>query len=313
MGKNKRNREFWQSATLNNSTYIQYYNRLMELSMVMFEWKNIPDTIDQRFLELCLFSDGRAIIFKDEVMGFVVMRCNGNGPWDLYNIPKDRVAYASNGYHNQDLNEKNSVLIYNNYIHTTSKLDVEMFARRLYNMDRTIDVNINAQKTPVLLKCSEEQLLTVKNAYKDFDGNMPVIFANDEFNDKSFAVLTTGAPYVADKIRDEKTQTWNEALTYLGISNTNIVKKERMITDEVLRSQGGVIASRYSKLLMRRQACMQLRKLFPEDMKDAWCDYRDDFREADDEFMLPNDSAGGKPTAVVTDLRTNAKVGGGDE
>ena len=71
-----------------------------------------------------------------------------------------------------------------------------------------------------------------------------------------------------------KTQTWNEALTRMGISSVNTVKKERMITDEVARAQGGTIASRYSRLEMRKQACEQINRMFGLNIS---VEYRDDF------------------------------------
>lgn len=301
MAKKNKDRMFWESAKLNNATYQQYYNRLTELSTVMFEWKNLPNTVDQRFLELTLFAKGMAVFFKDEELGYLALPVAINGTWNVYNIPKGRRAYATNGYQN-NLDEKNSVIIFNNYTHTNSMLDVEMFSRRLYNMDRAIDVNINAQKTPVLIQCTEQQRLTMLNLYKQYDGNEPFIFGDSSLDVKGFQVLKTDAPFVADKIRQEKTQTWNEALTYLGISNTNVTKKERLISDEVIRSQGGTIASRYSRLEMRRQACEAINKMFPE--LDVWCDYRDDFREADDEVMMAGDSGDGRMTDMVVDLRT---------
>lgn len=301
MAKKNKDRMFWESAKLNNATYQQYYNRLTELSTVMFEWKNLPPTVDQRFLELTLFAKGMAVFFKDEELGYLALPVAINGTWNVYNIPKGRRAYATNGYQN-NLDEKNSVIIFNNYTHTNSMLDVEMFSRRLYNMDRAIDININAQKTPVLIQCTEQQRLTMLNLYKQYDGNEPFIFGDSSLDVKGFQVLKTDAPFVADKIRQEKTQTWNEALTYLGISNTNVTKKERLISDEVIRSQGGTIASRYSRLEMRRQACEDINKMFPE--LDVWCDYRDDFRESDDEVMLAGDTGDGRMTDMVVDLRT---------
>lgn len=303
MGKKKRDRMFWESAQLNNATYQQYYNRLTELSTVMFEWKNLPDSVDPRFLELTLFSHGKAVFFKDDELGYLALPVATNGKWNVYNIPTGRRAYASNGY-NMPLNENNSVIIFNNYTHTNSKLDVEMFSRRLYNMDRAIDININAQKTPVLIQCSEQQRLTMLNLYQKYEGNEPFIFGDTNLDLKGFQVLKTDAPFVADKIRQEKIQTWNEALTYLGISNTNVTKKERLISDEVIRSQGGTIASRYSRLEMRRQACRDIAKIFPE-LGDIWCDYRDDFREADDETMFTGDYGDGGMKDMVIDLRTN--------
>lgn len=303
MAKKKKDRMFWESAKLNNATYQQYYNRLTELSTVMFEWKNLPETIDPRFLELTLFAKGMCVFFKDDELGYLALPVAINGTWNVYNIPKGRRAYATNGYQN-NLDESNSVIIFNNYTHTNSMLDVEMFSRRLYNMDRAIDININAQKTPVLIQCTEQQRLTMVNLYQKYEGNEPFIFGDSNLDLTGFKVLKTDAPFVADKIRQEKTQTWNEALTYLGISNTNVTKKERLISDEVIRSQGGTIASRYSRLEMRRQACREIAKMFPE-LSDIWCDYRDDFREADDEVMIPDDTGDGEMTDMVVDLRTN--------
>ena len=266
---------FCESALINNRTYLQYYNRLTELAISMFEWKNLPETVDPRYLEMCLFSDGMCVFFNDEVLGFLALQVAIGGQLNVYRIPIERRAYASNGYQ-MNLTEENSVIIFNNYLHTNSMLDVEMFSKRLYNLDRAIDVNANAQKTPILIQCDESQRMTMKNLYKQYEGNEPFIFGSKALDVNGLKVLQTGAPYVADKLYELKVQYWNEALTYLGISNINTTKKERMITDEVTRNQGGVVASRYSRLESRRQACRQINNMFGLDI---WCDYREDFQD----------------------------------
>lgn len=277
MSRRKKERQFWESATMNNATFRQYYNRLVELSISMFEWKNLPESVDPRFLELTLFTEGQAVFFEDEVMGYLTLQNAMGGGFDVYRIPTNRRAYADNGYQKQLTNE-DSVIIYNNYLHTNSMLDVQMFAKRLYNLDRAIDVNANAQKTPILLLCDDSERLTLENMYMQYDGNKPVIKGVKGLNPNAFSVLKTDAPYVADKLYQLKTQIWNEALTYLGISNINIAKKERLITDEVTRNQGGTIASRYSRLQSRREACKKINKMFGLEI---WCDYREDFQEID--------------------------------
>lgn len=271
----KRDGKFWQSARRNNATYLQYYMHLAELAMSMFEWKNLPDTVDARFLELTLFEDGQIVFFKDEELGFLCLQCAVNGGFNVYRIPTNRRAYAVNGYQ-KNLTENDSVIIYNNFLHTNSMLDVRNFAERLYNIDRAIDVNINAQKTPILIKCDEQQRLTMLNTYQQYDGNQPVIFGDKALNTNAFQVLNTGAPLVADKLYTLKTQLWNECLTYLGISNINVQKKERLITDEVTRNQGGTIASRYARLESRRQACDQINRMFGLNVE---CNYREDYRD----------------------------------
>ena len=273
---------FWESAWLNNRTYIHYYNRLTELAISMFEWKNLPDSIDPRFLELVLFSDGMAVFFKDEVLGYLALQTMIGGNLDVYRIPKIRRAYAANRY-TRSLDEKDSVIIFNNMLHTNCLTDVELFARRLYECDRTIDVNIKAQKTPVMIACDENQRLTMKNLYQQYDGNEPFIFGGKDMDIKKIQAIVTGAPYVADKVMQTKFQIWNEAMTYLGISNVNTHKKERLLNDEVTRNMGSTVASRYTRLEMRKQACKKINEMFGLNID---VDYREDIQLVGDEEQI---------------------------
>lgn len=284
--KKKKNQTFHNTLMANGATYVQYYNRLMELSMSMFKWKNLPDTVDERYLELGLFSSGCMVFFKDDVIGELALNMTYQGGFDIYGEPTKRRAYSRYNQFQTTLDKDNSVIIWNNMLRTNSALDVQMFAYRLYNLDRIVDINVNAQKTPVLITCDEKQKLTMKNLYLQYDGNYPVIFGDSNLDIKSLSVLKTDAPFVSDKIYDLKVKIWNEALTYLGISNINATKKERMITDEVIRNQGGTIASRYSRLVSRRRAVKKINKMFGLNIT---VDYREDFQGTD----IENDTLGG--------------------
>lgn len=277
----KNRKDFWESKELNQRSYIHYYNRLTELAISMFEWKNLPPTIDARFLELILFSDGMAIFFKDDVMGYLALQTMVGGNLDVYRVPKIRRAYATNGY-NVSLDENNSVIIWNNMLRTNCLSDVEMFARKLYECDRTIDVNIKAQKTPVAILCDENQRLTMKNLYAQYDGNEPFIFGTKDLDVKKVQAITTGAPYVADKVMQTKIQIWNEAMTYLGISNVSVQKKERLLSDEITRNMGSTIASRYTRLEMRKQACNKINEMFGLNIDVG---YREDVQIVDDDYL----------------------------
>lgn len=279
----RRKNNFSESAMLNNGTYGFYLSRLMELAISMFEWKNLPDSIDPRFLELTLFSDGQAVWFKDDEMDmYLALQVIINGRLDVYRVPINRRAFAVNGYQ-KNLDNKNSVIIYNNFLRTNSYQMCVLYAKKLYALDRIIDVNTNAQKTPVLIAVDENQRLTAENVYQKWDGNQPVIYGDKALDPNMIRVLKTDAPYVSDKIYQLKTQYWNEALTYLGISNLNVQKKERLVSDEVVRSQGGTIASRYSRLEARREACRKINAMFGLNID---VDYREDFREMDEEIMF---------------------------
>lgn len=279
MRNRKRGHDFFgESAKLNNLTYTQYVNRLTELSISMFKWDGLPDTVDERYLELHLFLNGSMVYFKDDVIGDLCLDCMPHGQLDVYGNPILRRAYSGYNNYNKLLKYTDSVIIWNNLMRTNSVLDVQMFARRLYNLDRIIDVNANAQKTPVLVQGTEKQRFTLLNVYKEYDGNSPVIFGDTNIDLNSLKVLQTGAPYVSDKLYELKTQIWNEALTYLGISNVSFQKKERLISDEVMRSQGGTVASRYSRLTTRQKAAKEINKMFGTNIS---VDYREDFQVPD--------------------------------
>lgn len=287
---NQQNREFWEAYENNSWKYRIYHERLMELAVSMFEWKGLPDTVDPRFLEIALFGDGSAVFFKDEELDdYLALRVMLGGPMTVYNIPTRRRAFASNGY-NYDLDEKNSVIIWNNMVRTNTYPIVRNYAKRLWDLDCSIDVNAKAQKTPVLVLADDKSRLTMKQLYMQYDGNMPFIYGYpDQINPNSLKAINTQAPFVADKLQALKTGLWNEVLTALGITNVSYQKKERMITDEVVRAQGGTIASRYSRLNARREAADEINRMFGLNVS---VDFRADFREADDDIMLKDDTSG---------------------
>lgn len=278
MGRRKKTL-FEESLVRNNQSYIQYVNRLTELSVSMFEWKNLPPSVDRRYIELELFQNGRVVYFNDEVIGDLCLDCITSGRLDVYGEPYLRRAYSRYNEYQKMLKSTNSVIIWNNYLRTNSVLDVEIFARKLWLIDRIIDVNVNAQKTPVLVQGTEKQRLTLLNLYKEFDGNTPFIFGDKNLDLNALKAIVTDAPFVSDKLYQLKTQIWNEALTYLGISNINVQKKERLITDEVTRNQGGTIASRYSRLDCRRMAADKINAMFKTDIE---VNYREDFQSLGD-------------------------------
>lgn len=250
------------SAMQNLRTFDYYFNRLTNIATSIFEWKNLPDNVDPRWLELTIFGNGMCLFFHDDDADFYdALPCTIGGTFDNHNIPVLRRAYAANGYQAQRDNT-NSVIIYHNYLHGVPIWDIEMFATRLADYQRTIDVNTRAQKTPVLLLCDDNQKTTWENTLIKYEGNVPLILGNSGMNPNALTVLKTDAPFVADKIEELRVQVWNDAMSYLGVSNVNVTKKERLITDEVQRNMGGVLASRNSPLEMRREACRQINAMF---------------------------------------------------
>ena len=276
-------RQFWSSAITNNRAYEYYYNKLIEMALARFEWINLPDTVDERYLELALLVDGYVLFFEDEVLGYLALRSANGGMLDVYNVPEYRDVVASNGYHFRGTSE-NSVLIYNNYLRIPTIPEIQLFAERLANLDRTIDVNVNSQKTPVLISCNQQQEATMKNLYMKYDGNAPYIFGDKSITPESLRVIKTDSPYVAGQLYDLKEKIWNEACGALGIANISFLKRERMIKDEVNRGMGATIACRYSPLGAREQGVKKVNDMFGLDISVRFKDFDDDVGIQDEQL-----------------------------
>ena len=151
----------------------------------------------------------------------------------------------------------------NNFDQLPTSSAMELFAYRLYMAQRTIDVNISAQRTPVIVVCDEKQRLTMENLYSQYDGNRPFIFGDKmQLEENSLKTLNTQAPYIEDKVTTYKKEIWNEVLTYLGINNIQIDKKERLTTAETSENNELINLNLQSMLAPRQEACKQMNELF---------------------------------------------------
>lgn len=261
MSKKSSNINFYK----NNRIYLKWWDKLKKISVSRFKWNNLPDTIDERFLEMGLFNFGFMCFFHDEIIGHLALKCTMEGMLDVYDIPMLRRAYSNNGYQRL-LNNTNSVIIFNNYLRTTGIEVIEAYAYELYEINSTQMINAKAQKTPILLVGPEGQRITLKNMYMQFDGNAPVIYGTDALQINDFKVLKTDAPFIVDKLQYVKSEIWNEALTALGVPNVTTTKQSTILNDQVERMQGGAFSSRYSDLEMRRQACREINRMFGLDI-----------------------------------------------
>ena len=219
----------------NNKTYLDYYDRLKLLSTSLFEYEGLDDAFGfgaSRFLENALFEKGRASFIKDKEMGLMITNVNPTDKLNIYNLPT-KVNCWSIGY-NKDYKLEDVVYIMNNEMQKPTSATIELFAYRLYDIQRTMEVNLNAQRTPVLIEGDDKSILTLQNAYMQYSGNNPVLFANKNYNiSDSLNVLNTTAPYLLDKLALYKHEVWNECMTYLGINNANTDKKQVVLSPEI--------------------------------------------------------------------------------
>ena len=273
MARNKNNTAWLDSAYLNDSTYNDYLNRMEKICLSIFEWVNLPDSMDSRYLEKTLFYYGQASLLKDNEYGFINTRASDNGYLNIYELPtklncysmqysSDRTVYT--GLKNEVLNEDNQcILVMNNWNRIPTLATIELFAYRLYLAQRSCDVNVMAQRTPVLILGTEKQKLTLENLYNKYNGNQPFIFGDkDIISNDMMKAINTNAPYVVDKLSEYKKEIWNEFLTFIGVNNIDVEKKERLISGESNSNNESINLNLQSYLEPRKKACKQFNDLF---------------------------------------------------
>lgn len=253
--------ELENTDLMNRRTYLDYLNRLSLIAKSIFKWNGLPDSCNERYLEDALFRTGKAIFYYDDEYGFMTLKCNPSNHFNVYGEPTDIVVSGENGFI-KNIVDQDYVLIRNNEYMLPTFPTISLYAYRLYEVERAIDVNIKNQKFPLLVLCDEKQKLTMKNLYKKIDGNSPVIFGNKQIDLENVKVFNTEAPYVADKLMDHKHQIWNECMNFLGINNANTDKRERLITDEVNSNNELIMFNVVTMLKTRELACEQINSMF---------------------------------------------------
>ena len=94
MKKTNPNDEFLNAEILNNSTFIDFLQRLRQVAISQFEWINLPESMNGEYLEQCLYDFGKATLLKTENYGFINSKCSDNGNLNIYHLPSKFNCYA---------------------------------------------------------------------------------------------------------------------------------------------------------------------------------------------------------------------------
>ncbi len=264
-----------ENVIMNQATYNAWLYKFLNVALSVYEWDGLPAGIDQRQLEMWLLTRGYAIFFYDPALiddtakrapeGYAVLEGVAYGEWDLYNIPNERRVYAPMGFQ-KTLDETNSVIMFHNQLRTPEIFTYEMYARRITELDRTIDVNVRAQKTTKVVRCDDKQRLTWKNVMMQYDGNVYTIMGDKSIDLKDLEVLDLSSELVALDLDVLKQRYVAEALQFAGVESVPPEKRERLVTSEVTGAMGGTEALRFSRLCARQQACEEINRIFGLDV-----------------------------------------------
>lgn len=261
---------FTDALIMDNRTYNDYLNRMRKICLSMFEWINLPETMNARYLEQCLYYQGQAALLYDDDYGYLNTLASDGGYINIYGLPTEIVCYSyrfnqRRSLYTTDIGEekgKECILVLNNYDRVPTTYTISLFAKRLAEAQRTADVNIKAHRTPILITTDQKQYYTLKRMYEEFDGNTPAIFADKNIiTPDALKALKTDAPMILQNIMDYKREIWNEFLTHMGISNLS-EKRERMVSSEIDSNNELVNLNLQALLTPRKEACKQFNEKY---------------------------------------------------
>lgn len=257
------------SYDLTRATYANWFNRLYDVALARFKWEGLEDSpfLDERFIEQFLFWQPLMAGYHDPVMGNLILPAMPSDNFDIIGDPKCVRAYGYNSnYQKTGLNKQNCAYLWCNMRRSPDAIVIKQFAQRLTDIDRTIDLNLAAQKTPRIAYANENTKLSVQNMVYQQDKYDPWLYVkgNPSTDDikNMMGVLDLGVQYIGLQLEHQKKETLSEALTYLGIESNYNMKAERQFTTEVQMTLGQVEADRLSPLYSRQKFCKDYNRLF---------------------------------------------------
>ena len=260
------------SQLTNMKTYLMYRKEMLTLAENVFEFKNLPEFIDVSYLNKTLLRNGSIAFFMDDVLGLIALPYDVIGNFDIYGRPLKIMCRAANGTYYKQLKQGEFVIMYDNNGRYPIFLDICQMAERISLSKRTIDVNIVQQRTPRIWKTSQDKKRTLQDMLANIDGMEENIATYESIDIDDMNVVLAPAPFVADKIDLHLDKEWAEFYRLIGVANLIEQKKERMIKDEMSASQGGTIASRFSRFEPRKRAIEEINKKFGTNIEVSYYD-----------------------------------------
>ena len=244
------------------------------IAINIFEWKRkngkpletISEGLTSTQIEEELYDKGCSLFFKDENIGYMALPVAPANKLNVYRKPTKFIAIGNNYTKAYDID--NSVLIKNNTLKKATFDIVDYYTSKLADIELTKDLHRNAHKTPIILECTEDTLLSAKNTFKKVRANEPVIYKNKTRGEEvGVNVLNANVPYINDKLEDDYHNYEARILTALGLDNYVEDKKERVQSAEVESQQEYIISSFRASLNERKKACEAINKMFGLDLE----------------------------------------------
>jgi hypothetical protein len=275
-----------RNNTANNeeNLLVMMYERILgELAMNRFQWTGFPDYVDLRFIELTLHQYGLVVVFKDTGTTIRpgtdrIFALRGT-PTGQRTITDNPVSFTLTGpgmnqrFQGVQLSSRLCVPIWSNYFRQTDWDIISIYSRKLAKIDRTIDINMDSARRTKVLVYDENTRLTAENLNRQINEGQPTVRVKYDIGSMMQALDLGVEPKSLETLSVLRARIWSEAMGLLGINNANQDKKERLVESEVDANVDQVENMRRVNLNARQYACMQMQKMFPEELGNVSVDY----------------------------------------
>ena len=285
----------WQASATTYRTYASWWQLFYTAAVTRFKWEGLPDCIDERYLETCLFMRGTvALCYRtskpNQPIPYIVAPYATEGKLDLYNNPNKIRLLTANGQQftrhanmwfrrtgNQygsasDLMPANAAICWDSVTRLPLFNSIDMACRRLAEFDVTIDQHVRSQRVPYVFVVPEEGRANAEAMYNKVDQGDPAIYISPTATSVvQVNALNTGVDYIADKLLNDELKIVSQTYTLLGIDNNAAAeKKERVQTAETVANNEQFLIQRRSCLAARQKFADDALRVFGLDLEPSW-------------------------------------------
>lgn len=265
---------------------LMYIRILTEMSVNRFKWTGLPEEIDKRFMEIAIFRNRFVLFYFDKRFGkYLALRATAGGRINAYDNPTSFMTVGPNfptvrvypGFSTKVAGK--GIPIWGNALRMSDMDIVNIYAKKLAILDRTIEINSENARQNKIVKGHQRNSLSMSNLTRAAEGGSNYLEVGGALSDLEFIDVLDLAidANMIDKLHILKVRLWNEVMGLLGIDNSNQDKKERLVEAEVGANDGQTDSMRHVSLNARRFACEQINRIYPD--LEVWVDFNSEVQK----------------------------------
>lgn len=258
---------------LNNAlfSFLPTYAEFSNICLTNFEWKFPAENeqLNSDFNELLLFYKGRSALINTGDTGYMLCDFNAiDRHFNMFGYPTliEAIDIFNDNKVLGQFSSDNFVIIPNNRIWYPTNYTVLKYSVDIANIIEAMDLNVEAQKFPVVLQGTPEQKTTLQQIANKIETGDKYIFLDKNYNVDDIKTLFINAPFISKELDEIKERKRAELLTKIGINNANVYKESGINESETNANNNLVSYNLESFITPRLNAIKEIKSKFDIDV-----------------------------------------------